>query len=254
MGGSARAVQRGHGSPGMAIQLRSIGVSFGGRAILDRLDLDIDAGGTTCILGPSGIGKSTLLHRIAGLVSGDGSVHAADGRPLQGRIAWMGQTDLLLPWLNVRDNIMLGARLRAEPYDLTRFSSLVLDVGLDDALTKRPAELSGGMRQRAALARTLMEDRPVVLMDEPFSSVDALARLRLQDLGARLLAGRTVVMVTHDPWEAIRIGHRILVLSGSPARIALDLRPGEPRLPRAVDTPEATRLWREIVSALGIGT
>lgn len=252
MGESARVAPDGSVPDGLAISLQSIGVSYGGRAILERLDLEIGSGEITCILGPSGIGKSTLLHRMAGLVQGPGAVQACDGRALAGRVAWMGQTDLLLPWLSVRDNITFGARLRAEPIDTRQFSRLVFEVGLDDALDRRPAELSGGMRQRAALARTLMENRPVVLMDEPFSSVDALTRLRMQDLAARLLRGRTVVMVTHDPWEAIRLGQRILVLSGNPARIALDVRPDPVPVPRGIDTPGAAALWRRIVDTLGL--
>ena len=124
-------------------------------------------------------------------------------------------------------------------------------VGLGGDAGKRPAQLSGGMRQRAALARTLMEDRPVVLMDEPFSAVDALTRLKLQDMALELLAGRTVVMVTHDPFEAIRMADRIVVLAGEPARPALDLRP-EGKRPRAPDSDAARALWRRIVDALGV--
>ena len=96
---------------------------------------------------------------------------------------------------------------------------LLRAVGLAEAEDKRPAALSGGMRQRAALARTLMEDRPVVLMDEPFSALDAITRLEIQDLAARLLTGHSVLMVTHDPLEALRLGHRILVMSGRPAQL-----------------------------------
>jgi putative hydroxymethylpyrimidine transport system ATP-binding protein len=128
----------------------------------------------------------------------------------------MDQRDLLLPWLNVLDNVCLGARLRGETADHQRALSLLQRVGLRDEAQALPAALSGGMRQRAALARTLMEDRAIVLMDEPFSAVDALTRLRLQDLAAELLGARTILLVTHDPMEALRLGHRILIIwSGS---------------------------------------
>jgi putative hydroxymethylpyrimidine transport system ATP-binding protein len=134
-------------------------------------------------------------------------------------MAWMAQQDLLLPWRRLRGNLLLGAQLRGERADAARADSLIEAVGLAGRETAWPAELSGGMRQRAALARTLMEDRPIVLMDEPFSSVDAPTRHRLQDLAARLLAGRTVLLVTHDPLEAMRLAHKVVVLRGSPARL-----------------------------------
>ena len=125
----------------------------------------------------------------------------------------MGQKDLLYPWLNVRENVALGARLRGEKADNARVNELLELVGLASCADERPAALSGGMRQRAALARTLYEDRPIVLMDEPFSALDTLTRTRIQTLAARLLTGRTVVLITHDPMEACRLSHRLLVLS-----------------------------------------
>jgi putative hydroxymethylpyrimidine transport system ATP-binding protein len=150
----------------------------------------------------------------------------------------MAQSDALLPWLSVLDNCLIGYRLRGKIPKVARDRALSLleDVGLVRRAKDRPGTLSGGMRQRVALVRTLVEDRPVVLMDEPFSALDPPTRLRLGDLAARLLAGRTVLLVTHDPLEALRLGHRVLVLGGRPAR------PGEPMIPegpppRAVDAP-----------------
>ena len=125
----------------------------------------------------------------------------------------MAQSDLLLPWLSVLENIMLGARLRGRQPDRVRALSLLENVGLAAYENEKPAALSGGMRQRAALARTLMEDRPVALLDEPFSALDAATRSEMQDLSAQMLVGRTVVMVTHDPSEAVRLGHQIIVLT-----------------------------------------
>ncbi|MGX9965240.1 ABC transporter ATP-binding protein [Roseomonas sp. F4] len=188
--------------------------------MLGALDLAVAAGRITALLGPSGSGKSTLLRLVAGLlpVPVGGSVTATDGAPLPGRIAYMAQQDLLAPWRDVLGNITLGAHLRGEAPDLTRAGVMLAEVGLTPAdAQKRPAQLSGGMRQRVALARTLMEDRPLVLMDEPFSAVDAPTRHRMQSLAARLLAGRTVLLVTHDPLEALRLADQIFVLSGSPA-------------------------------------
>lgn len=231
------------------IRLQRVSVGFGGRDVLRDLDLDLAAGSLTAVLGRSGVGKSTLLRRIAGLVDGGGTVSANDREALSPRVAFMGQSDLLLPWLNVVGNASIGARLRRDRLDRSRLSDVLSAVDMLGHEEKLPAELSGGMKQRAALARTLMEDRPVVLMDEPFSSVDALTRIRLQDLAARLLAGRTVVLVTHDPWEAIRMADRIVVLSGDPAGLAFDRLP-DGAAPRAPDTPDAQSLWRDLMSAL----
>lgn len=166
-----------------------------------------------------------------------GEVVASDGQPIQGRLAWMGQKDLLYPWLSVRDNVALGARLRGEKVDRDRVAALLEQVELSSCADARPATLSGGMRQRAALARTLYEDRPIVLMDEPFSALDTLTRTRIQTLAATLLAGRTVVLITHDPQEACRLSHRLLVLSAADGDIDDSHHlAGTP--PRAPDAPD----------------
>ena len=210
----------GTSAPGVRIDKARF--AYGERTIFDNLSLDLPAGQWTCLLGPSGVGKTTLLRLIAGLepAGAGGSVTADDGASLAGRIAWMAQTDLLLPWLPVAGNVALGARLRGEATDRARVATLLDRVGLGDRADALPAALSGGQRQRVALARTLMEDRPVIVMDEPFSALDAITRLKLQALAAELLAGRTVLLVTHDPMEALRLGHRVLVLTGSPATLA----------------------------------
>jgi putative hydroxymethylpyrimidine transport system ATP-binding protein len=202
-----------------SLQLSIPGLAFGGRALLGRFALALPGGEVTALLGPSGAGKSTLLRLAAGLLPlpAGASLAAGDGLPVAGRIAWMAQQDLLLPWRDLRGNVLLGAALRGERADAARAAALIAAVGLTGREAARPAVLSGGERQRAALARTLMEDRPFVLMDEPFSSVDAPSRHRLQELAARLLAGRTVLLVTHDPLEALRLAHRVLVLRGEPA-------------------------------------
>jgi putative hydroxymethylpyrimidine transport system ATP-binding protein len=205
-------------APGFRLDLPE-GLSFDGEPVLAPLRLDVAGGLVTALLGPSGSGKSTLLRIAAGLL--EGSVTAEDGLPLGGRVAWMAQADLLVPWRDALGNVALGAHLRGEAIDVARARALLAAVGLGETDAKKmPAQLSGGMRQRVALARTLMEDRPVVLMDEPFSAVDAPTRHRLQELAARLLAGRTVLLVTHDPLEALRLADRVLVLSGRPAVVS----------------------------------
>ena len=215
----------------ISVSVRAARLDFGGRPLFDDLDITVTAGAITCLLGPSGVGKSSLLRLIAGLSPQGTSdrVRCGDGRPLSGRIAYMDQRDLLLPWLNAVDNVTLGDRLRRAPLDRARALNLLDRGGLADSAETYPAALSGGMRQRVALARTLMEDRPVVLMDEPFSALDAITRYRLQALAAELLVGRTVLLVTHDPFEALRLGHRIHVMSGRPARLDEPLAP--PGLP-----------------------
>lgn len=196
-----------------AVDIRGASLSFAGVPLFDGLDVRLEAGLWTCLLGPSGVGKSSLLRLIAGLRGG------AAGRVRAAPVAYMSQDDLLLPWASVLDNAVLGARLRGERPDFDRARLLLDQVGLADSTRARPATLSGGERQRVALVRTLMEDRPVVLMDEPFGSLDAITRHAAQDLAARLLAGRTVLLVTHDPLEALRLGDRVYVMTGRPAAL-----------------------------------
>ncbi|MBY8975402.1 ATP-binding cassette domain-containing protein [Rhodobacteraceae bacterium NNCM2] len=186
---------------------------IGGKVLFDAVELSLAEGEWTCLLGPSGSGKSTILRLIAGLETGGAFHGRLDGAA--GQAAYMAQSDLLAPWLDVTGNVTLGARLRGEAPDLDRARNLISRVGLAGHEGKRPAELSGGMRQRAALARTLMEDRPVALLDEPFSALDAATRAQCQELAFELLEGRTVLLVTHDPAEAARLGHQVHVLGHS---------------------------------------
>lgn len=235
------------------IHLHAGRVTYGGTPLFEALDLELPAGEWTCILGPSGVGKSTLLRLVAGLepAGSETRIRCSDGQPVAGRVAYMAQQDLLLPWLDALGNVTLGARLRGESLagQAARARAMLAQVGLDGEAHKRPAQLSGGMRQRVALARTLVENRPVVLMDEPFSGLDVPARLRLQELAARLLVGRTVLLVTHDPLEALRLGRRIHVMAGQPARLDTPLvLAGTP--PRAVADPGLLALQGELLTRL----
>jgi putative hydroxymethylpyrimidine transport system ATP-binding protein len=236
-----------HAGAPPAVSVHAARLDYGGAALFDALDFTLPAGRWTCLLGPSGVGKTTLLRLIAGLeAQSETRITASDGKPLAGRIAWMGQQDLLLPWLSALDNATLGLRLRGDSdrglAHRQAAAELLRRVGLGDRLGARPSALSGGERQRVAIVRTLMEDRPVILMDEPFSALDSVTRWKLQDLAAGLLAGRTVLLVTHDPREALRLGHHVHVMAGRPARLDRPLELDGPT-PRPLD--DATLLARE---------
>ncbi len=248
--------------PGMtgkapSVFLQAAAVRFAGRPVFEALDLDLPAGRWTCLLGESGIGKSSLLRLIAGLGTPEdvqGKLTCSDGLPLAGRVAYMGQGDLLAPWATVLQNVLLGARLRggraAARAGEKRARGVLARVGLDGRETALPAQLSGGMRQRVALARTLFEDRPVVLMDEPFSALDAVTRHRLQGLAVELLRGRTVLMVTHDPLEALRLADRIEVLAGAPPRLRPIAAPTG-QAPRPLDDPALAKQAEALLAVLG---
>jgi putative hydroxymethylpyrimidine transport system ATP-binding protein len=236
-----------------SITLEQVSFAYPGAQIFHSLNFTVTGGQWTCLIGPSGCGKSTLLRLISGTLRErlSGEIRFGDGDTRQGPAAWMAQKDLLLPWLNVVDNVCLGARLRNEMSDQkrSRAISLLKDAGLGDYIQALPSALSGGMRQRVALLRTLMEERSVILMDEPFSALDALTRLKLQDLAARLVGGATVLMVTHDPLEALRLGHRICVMTGRPATLSDPLvPPGTP--PRKPGDPAVISMQAELIDRL----
>lgn len=223
---------------------------IGAQRLFGPLRLGVAGGRITCLLGPSGVGKTTLLRLVAGLdevTRFEGRIAASDARPLAGRIALMAQGADLLPWRDVLGNVTLGARLRGEAPDMARARAILERMGLAQHARKRSHALSGGQRQRVALARTLMEDRPVVLLDEPFSALDAGTRARMQELAAAHLAGRTVLMVTHDPGEAARMGHAIHILSES--GLATVAPPAAP-VPRAVDDPGTLAVQGRLLARL----
>ncbi|MBO7913412.1 ABC transporter ATP-binding protein [Vibrio sp. G41H] len=225
-------------------------------ATLSGLSLSLNAGKWTVLLGRSGCGKTTVLRYLAGLlddkVEWQGTLATSDELPLTDRIAYMAQQDLLLPWLSVIDNVCLSHRFQNPVSDkalqTNQALELLAEVGLADYANAMPDQLSGGMRQRVALARTLMQDKPVVLMDEPFSALDAVTRHKLQGLACELLKGKTVVLITHDPQEAVRLADNLYVLQGTPAN-AQSLSVPLTSTPRVLDG-ECAELQQAILDQL----
>lgn len=198
-----------------AIVFNDVSLIRSGHRVFDRLNLKLHCGLWHAIAGRSGVGKTSLLRLLASLEKPDsGHIETGGVKDLTQQIAYMSQEDGLLPWLNALDNVQLGARLRGsiDKDSRARAFHLLEQVGLQEWAKALPKSLSGGMRQRVALARTLFEKRQLVLMDEPFSGLDAITRDELQSLSYELLGGKTVVLVTHDPSEALRLCHYVHVL------------------------------------------
>ena len=195
------------------VELRGLHKRFGTRQVFDGLDLHVAAGEVVAVLGPSGCGKSTLLRCIAGLIKADGGWVYVNGEP-----GFMFQEPRLFPWLSVRKNVGFGTRNDAER---ARIDDMLALVGLHDAGKLLPKALSGGMAQRVALARTLVRNPSLLLLDEPLAALDALRRLELQAALRAIITEQklSAILVTHDVDEALVLADRIIVLSGgSPAR------------------------------------
>jgi len=217
---------------------------------LDRVSLSVAPGEFVCLVGASGCGKSTLLSLVAGLdAPSGGSIEVTGG----GTPALMFQEPALFPWLSVGGNVGLPLRLRglSRMERQARVDELLRLVHLDEFARRQPHELSGGMRQRVALARTLGLDSPVLLMDEPFGALDAMTRDVLHDELERIWTERrlTIIFVTHNVREAARLGDRIVLLSSRPGRVTWQRAVGIPR-PRRIDSPEVATIAAEVTDRL----
>ncbi|MFI6225483.1 ABC transporter ATP-binding protein [Nocardia salmonicida] len=228
-------------------------------AVLGGVSFTVRSGEFVTVIGPSGCGKSTVFNMLAGLESPDsGSVgfRAADGEDTAAHCAYMPQKDLLFPWRTVLDNTILGLRVQGVPKTEARRRARELFpvfglAGFEDA---RPSQLSGGMRQRAALLRTVVQERELLLLDEPFGALDSLTRTEMQSWLQEVWQRYRwmVLMITHDVREAVYLSDRVIVLSARPATVRHELRIDLPR-PRGLSTitaPEFVALEEELLAIL----
>ncbi|MBB6051339.1 ABC transporter ATP-binding protein [Armatimonas rosea] len=230
------------------IRLERVTLRYGTTEVLSEVSLEVTKGEFVAIVGPSGAGKTTLLNLFSGAIEpSGGSIRRA------GKTRMVYQADGLLPWLTVQKNIALGVRELPVEERGPRVTALLSLVGLTEFASHFPRQLSGGMRQRAELARALAGETDVLLLDEPFSALDYLTRLKLRAELARLLSERpcTTILVTHDIEEAAQLADRVLVLSERPATIQQELVLTTPR-PREVTQPEVVEAIHTILAALGV--
>lgn len=252
------------GAARCGLRIERLDHRFGELEVLQEIDLSVAPGETLAIVGHSGCGKSTLLELIAGLAQHrSGRIAVGEATEAADRLrhcAYMPQRDLLQPWLRAIDNAALALRLagmrKAEAREAAR--PTLARLGLGDFCDARPSELSGGMRQRVAFARTLLSGKPVLLLDEPFASLDAITRADLQSWLRDALAEepRTTVLVTHDVEEALYLGDWTMVLSPRPGRPVLaEQSPVDRSLTRteAVSRPEFTAARERALAALAEG-
>jgi NitT/TauT family transport system ATP-binding protein len=241
----------GAGNP--AVQLTDVSKVYGkGRSALlalDKVSLTVAEGEFVCLIGASGCGKSTMLAVVAGLDSPTSGQLSTSGK----RVSLMFQEPALFPWLTAAKNVELALRARGVPKQerRARAAELLEAVHLGGFGGKRPHELSGGMRQRVAMARALAQDADVLLMDEPFGALDAMTRDLLHEELDRLCAERalTVLFVTHNVREAARLGDRVIVLSSRPGRVIEEVAVDVPH-PRRIDSPEVAEVGAHLTGLL----
>ena len=228
--------------------------------VLDNVDLSVNRGEFVALVGPSGCGKSTLLNLISGLLSpSKGTVSANgifDSSGRLGNVSYMQQRDLLLPWRTIAENCQLGMELRSISGDVSkvRVKELAKSFGLSDVLNYMPWQLSGGMRQRAALMRTILLDNHVLLLDEPFGALDAITRSALQKwlLSVLVRNDKAVLLVTHDVEEAILLADRVLIMASEPGRIIaeVDVKLTDSSIESSFTSPAFVELRKDILTLL----
>lgn len=239
---------------GATVEARDLTKRYDETLVFEDLDFEIGSGEVFCLLGPSGCGKTTLLHLIAGLEEPtDGGVHF-EGDRIEGpdyRRGVVFQDPHLYPWRTVRGNIEFGPEVRGESADGDRVDELISMIGLEEFEDAKPSELSGGMAQRVSLARTLANGPDLLLLDEPFSALDELTKMELQDELLELIEALelTVVFVTHDIDEAVYLGDRVAVMDGEEGGIRrivdIDLEDGRDSEAFTEKRREVFRLFKE---------
>ena len=240
------------------IHIQAASLSYQQHIVFKDISLDIPFGRHLVILGASGIGKTSLLRMLAGLTAQNemisGKISTSNAIALSLQTTYLAQQDRLLPWLTTLDNAALVLKLRhhsrAETVRKRELAHHLLErAGLGRAKALFPHQLSSGMRQRAALVRTLLEEKPVILMDEPFSALDTLTRFQLQNLAHDMLREKTVIMITHDPQEALRLGDEIYLMQGAPANLTFIAVPDK-QPPRDLRAPECSQWTADIFAVL----
>lgn len=239
------------------LEIINLSKTFNDNPVLYNFSLALERGSFTALVGPSGCGKSTLFALLTGLITPDA-----------GRIIWNGtqtsqvtrmaavmqQKDLLLPWLTLRENVILPLKIAGQntAQSEKQVMGYLEQLGLANALDRLPSELSGGMRQRGALARTLTLNRELLLLDEPLSALDSITRQSLWKMLAdlRSLWGKTVLMITHDVEEALALANRIVVLTSSPMKIVRSINLVDSPLPRKFNGGQCMELREEIMDLL----
>ncbi|NLB83758.1 MAG: ABC transporter ATP-binding protein [Synergistaceae bacterium] len=212
------------------LEINSLSKPFSGRKVLSDFSLLLPEGSFTVLLGPSGCGKSTLFSLLMGTLPSDGGNLYVRGKPyanLRGQAAYMPQKNLLLPWLPLGENALLPVRTRGRPFgaDLRKMTELFALLGLTGFEGYYPGEVSGGMAQRCALARTILFEAPAALLDEPLSAVDAITRRSLREL-LLLLQSRsrkTILLATHDVDDALILADRVFLLSPLPMKVIREI-------------------------------
>jgi len=241
------------------LTLKAVSRIFGEVTALAPTDLSVEAGEFISVVGPSGCGKSTMFNIIAGVLAPSNGKVLIDGKDVtnsSGHVGYMLQKDLLLPWRTVLDNIVLGAILTGGASRAEREEGVALAqrYGLGDFINHYPAALSGGMRQRVALMRTLAMHHDVMLLDEPFGALDSQTRLAMQQwlLSVWEKEKRTIVFVTHDIDEAVFLADRVVVMTPRPGRIheIIDVPIKRPRPVSSLTDPEFVRLKQRILATI----